>query len=335
MSGRSGLSRSVSLSLRRVGATSFNGCARANGWAMSAAILLCPSCAARLEESAHHLVCTRCATSYPIVEGIPILLCDSVLDGEHKARQATFFDEEVDEEFEITRPRGAPAFYEWLLREKVGRTIAGLETALAGGSALVVCAGSGMDAELIAERGADVIAADISVGAVRRIAERARRHSLSIQPLVADVERIPLRDQSVDVSFVHDGLHHLEDPLGALDEMARVARLAVCVCEPADAFATRVAVALGLALEEEEAGNRVERLRTEEVVRHLAARGFGSSHAHRFAMYYRHEPGRVVRALSGPVGLPVAKLGFRAVNAFVGRFGNKLVVQARRLAVEV
>jgi SAM-dependent methyltransferase len=331
---RSGVIRDARLAFHRVGASSSEH-ARGHRPAIPAiALLSCPSCSARLGVEADQLVCAGCAATYPIVEGIPVLVGDEAQGSEHKARQSAFFDEDVDEEFEITRPRGAPALYEWLLREKVGRAIAGLDTALAGGSALVVCAGSGMDAELVAEKGAEVIAADISLGAALRIAERARRHSLGIQPLVADVERLPLRDQSVDVSFVHDGLHHLEDPLGALDEMARVARLAVCLCEPADAFVTRIAIALGLALEEEEAGNRVERLRSEEIVQRLAASGFGSSRAHRFAMYYRHEPGRAVCALSGPIGLPVAKFGLWAINVAVGRFGNKLVVQARRLAVE-
>jgi hypothetical protein len=47
-------------------------------------------------------------------------------------------------------------------------------------------------------------------------------------------------------------------------------------------------------------------------------------------MYCRHWPGRAVRLLSRPVVLPVVKAGFLTVNRVVGRYGNKLTVQAVR-----
>ena len=108
--------------------------------------------------------------------------------------------------------------------------------------------------------------------------------------------------------------------------MARVARRAVCVTEPAQASVTRLAVRLGLALEREEAGNRVARLTTGEVARELASHGFRILRAERYAMLYRHEPGLPMRALSLPLVFPLARAGLLAVNRLVGRFGNKLVV---------
>jgi hypothetical protein len=47
-------------------------------------------------------------------------------------------------------------------------------------------------------------------------------------------------------------------------------------------------------------------------------------------MFYRHWPGRTMQTLSKPVLLPLAKAGFRAVNRLLGRYGNKLAVQALR-----
>jgi ubiquinone/menaquinone biosynthesis C-methylase UbiE len=44
---------------------------------------------------------------------------------------------------------------------------------------------------------------------------------------VADAERLPFPDRSIDVVYVHDGLHHLARPEAGLAEMTRVARLAV------------------------------------------------------------------------------------------------------------
>ncbi len=252
--------------------------------------------------------------------------------GEHKAGQAEYFDRAVAEEFEITRPHGTPRLYSFLLHEKFRRATAPIRPHLIGASALTVCGGSGMDAEFLARAGARVVASDISLGAARRTRERARRYGLDITPVVADVERLPFADGSFDVVLVHDGLHHLERPQVGLVEMARVARRWVSVTEPAQAAATSVAVCAGVALEREEAGNRVARLTPAEVVEVLRATGFRPIVAKRYAMYYRHEPGAVSRALSQRGVFPLVRAGWRMANAVVGRFGNKLVVVAEREA---
>ena len=240
---------------------------------------------------------------------------------------ATFFDESLDDEFELERPYGAPALYEWLLLEKFRRSVANVSPQ--GLSALTVCGGSGMDAEFLANAGTRVIASDISLGAARRARERARRHGIPIDVIVADVEHLPFSDASVDIVYVHDGLHHLERPLVGLREMARVARRAVCVTEPAKAALTHLAVRLGLALEREEAGNRVERLTLDDVCSTLAAEGFRVT-GERYAMYYCHEPGRAVRLLSHQPLFRLAQVSFQLANALGGRLGNKLTVQAVR-----
>ncbi len=198
-----------------------------------------------------------------------MLLVDS---SELVDRQAEWFDHEADAEWEIERPEGAPALHRWLLEEKFRRAVEGID--LRGATALVVCAGSGMDAEFLARAGANVIALDVSLGALRRAVERKRRHGFELLAVVGDAARLPFRDASVDVVFVHDGLHHLDDPLAGLAEMARVARSAVCVSEPARARITALAVRAGLALEREEAGNRVGRLDAEAVETVLRTKGF-------------------------------------------------------------
>jgi hypothetical protein len=48
-------------------------------------------------------------------------------------------------------------------------------------------------------------------------------------------------------------------------------------------------------------------------------------------MYYRHKPGRGFQILStGPL-LPATKFAFTFVNRLVGKFGNKLTIQALRV----
>ncbi|MDQ6778278.1 MAG: methyltransferase domain-containing protein [Actinomycetota bacterium] len=248
---------------------------------------------------------------------------------QHKLEQAAFFDAGSDE-WEIERPRGAPDLYRRLMEDKFRRATAGLEQILPGASALTVCGGSGMDAEFLARAGAVVIASDISLGAAGRVRERARRHAVDITPIVGDVESLPFRDRSVDIVSVHDGLHHLTDPMRGLIEMARVARCAVTVSEPARAVATAIAVRFGVALEQEEAGNRVARLDPAEVAETLSDFGFRVVGSERYAMYYQHEPGRPMRLLSRRQGGRVAAGAISAFNRRAGSFGNKLAVRAVR-----
>jgi len=291
---------------------------------MSEISFVCPSCRSRLEPTVEY-VCSGCGRRYPIVDGVAVLVAGMT---EESGLQAAFFDSETDSEFEIERPTGAPPFYGWLLGQKFRRAVRAVP--LDGESVLVVCGGSGMDAEFLANAGAKVVSSDISIGAARRARDRARRHGLSFESIVADVERLPFGDSAFDVVYVHDGLHHIERPLVGLTEMARVARQAVCVTEPADAFATAIAVRIGLALEREEAGNRVARLHLDELRTVLETEGFSVRRADRYAMFYRHEPGPAMRVCSRSVVLPLARYSFRAVNALLGRWGNKLVVQAVR-----
>jgi ubiquinone/menaquinone biosynthesis C-methylase UbiE/uncharacterized protein YbaR (Trm112 family) len=303
-------------------------------------VLACPVCRGRLAEveGATTLVCTVCGLPFQIYEDIPILLPPTVRPTDndahgplsHKERQIAFFDQDSRDDFGITRPRGAPELYGWLLEEKFRRSILGLEDLLPGSTVLTICGGSGVDAEFLARRGARVILSDIALGVVLQARERARRFGLELDLVVADAEALPFADSSLDIVYVHDGLHHLEQPAVGLAEMVRVARRAVSISEPADAFATRSAVRLGLADKREEAGNPVRRLSLDEITSALTARGFRPVRPHRYAMYYRHWPGTAMRILSSPVLLPLAKAGFGAVNRIVGRYGNKLAVQAVR-----
>jgi SAM-dependent methyltransferase len=248
----------------------------------------------------------------------------------HKRAQAAFFDDTAAYEFETMRPHGTPALYGWLLGEKLKRATLGIERMIQGREVLVVCGGSGMDAEFYARMGASVISSDISLGAARRTAERARRFGLDIAPVVADAESLPFEDQSIEVVAVHDGLHHLEQPGRSLDEMARVAARAVSVTEPADAAITRVAVKLGLALAREEAGNLVGRLDPAVVAKRLIRHGFSVVRAERYLMYYRHVPGATTRLLSHPAILPFVRATSGMLNWLGGRYGNKMVVVATR-----
>ena len=293
---------------------------------------ICPRCHGALSGARDELACGRCHARYSLVHGIPIL---SVLDADdpasdYKRRQIEFFDGEA-EEFEITRPAGQPRLYGWLMTEKFRRSIQGLESWLPGASALTVCGGSGMDAEFLARTGAIVTASDLSIGAARRAVERGRRAGLPITAVVADAERLPFADSSFDIVYVHDGLHHLRDPMVGLAEMCRVARVCVSVTEPAQAAVTAMAVYLGIAQAEEDAGNRVERLTAKQIRACLSDHGLRVVGLDRYAMYYQHGPGLWMRLFSRRRTFPITRTAMAASNHLLGCIGNKISVRATRV----
>lgn len=300
------------------------------------ALLVCPACRADLKWGDAVAECPGCARRYPVIDGVPVLMTHADAtdvdydEVDHKSEQAHHFDRPRSVEFETVRPRGAPRWYGFLLNEKLRRATAPFLTSLPNSAVLCVCGGSGFDAEFMARAGATVISADISMGAARRAAARAQRFNLPILSIVADVERLPFRNATVDTVTVHDGLHHLAEPQAGLDEMCRVTRTFVSISEPARATATRIAVGAGVAVDREPAGNQVIRFRTTDLANAVRKHGFGVALAGRYAMFYRHEPGVPSVLLSLPVVYPLAKAGWRVVNALVGRFGNKLVIVAER-----
>src|SRR6266487_5476062 len=80
-------------------------------------LVACPACHGRLSRSDGGLACEACRHTYPIVDSIPVLLAD-VGEGPEAGRsqaQAAFFDEAVNAEFEIERPKGTPRLYRWHL----------------------------------------------------------------------------------------------------------------------------------------------------------------------------------------------------------------------------
>lgn len=293
--------------------------------------LACSQCRGSLASADGEVVCAGCGTRYPVVDEIPILsgVADNDPGTEYKRRQIEFFDEEAAE-FEISRPQGQPRLYGWLMAEKFRRSVRGVESQLTRTTVLTVCGGSGMDAEFLARQGAVVIASDLSLRAVQRAVERGRRSGLSIAGVVADAEHLPFSDRSVPIVYVHDGLHHLSDPMVGLVEMCRVARDCVLVTEPSRSAVTAIAVRLSIALEEEDAGNRVERVSVEQLSECLAEQGLGGVRVDRYAMYYQHKPGWAMRFFSRRRSFFMARTAIVAFNFVLGSIGNKLTVRAVR-----
>lgn len=93
--------------------------------------------------------------------------------------------------------------------------------------------GHGMAAIVLARRGANVTALDLSIGYLQEAATRARANHVNIAWVAADAERLPFADGSFDCVWGNAVLHHLDlEPAGR--ELRRVLRpggIAV-FCEP-------------------------------------------------------------------------------------------------------
>ena len=258
------------------------------------------------------------ATEQPIANG-PI--------EDERRKQIDFYREEVDPEEEITRPRCYSRPVQFLLDFKI-RTLLKLFEDLGeghpAGTMLVVCCGSGMESEMLARQATKIIALDFSMEAILRAKERAQRFGVNYDLVVGDAESLPFRPGSVEFALVHDGLHHLPDPYKGLSEMARVARRAVLVAEPADGVLTNLAIKLTVASHYEDAGNFVYRLRPERVIQVFKEFGFKGCKYTCNLIYYQPWTFKIYKLFERQPFYAIFRLVFGLTNLLVGRWGNSL-----------
>ena len=249
-----------------------------------------------------------------------------------KAGQADYYDHNVeDPEFEINRPHGESRLYRYLMDFKFKRVIQLLGQPLKGKKVLVVCCGSGMDADYAARCGAQVVALDISTGCLDRARIRAGRYGVDYTLVRGDAENLPFPDCSFDYAFVHDGLHHLPEPERAIKEMARVAQEGILITEPADANLTRLLIRTRVMKPYEDAGNYVVRFNAQRLELLCRDLGFDRISSSRYLMKYGHPPGKWWRRFDTQALFQTTRGAFWLFGvALLGRWGNKLAFVAER-----
>ena len=94
-------------------------------------------------------------------------------------------------------------------------------------NALDVGCGNGFSTYYVAERIPDITAVDRSEHMLERHPLRGSANLLS-----ADARHLPFEDNSFDLVYAWEVLHHIPDPSEVLREMARVSRRYVLVAEP-------------------------------------------------------------------------------------------------------
>jgi len=105
-------------------------------------------------------------------------------------------------------------------------------------AAILVVGGGPGDAEVLARAGFQSFQMSNLLGEILRSGEDGLQPSNSTTPL--DAEDLTLPDESYDLVFAHEVLHHCRSPHRALCEMLRVSREFVIFQEPNDSLIMRV-----------------------------------------------------------------------------------------------
>jgi SAM-dependent methyltransferase len=199
-------------------------------------LLRCPLCLGELEDDAGSLRCVQCRESYPVEDGIPRLVHDSVPGSRDKRRECAGWvalakeqswyepDDDVDAHLPFLRELGwdSPVWdaNAYSFRLLVDRYVH------AGQRVLEVGAAKCWAANTLVPRGVEYVGTDIltdtNIGLGRGAFYEARVGTfLRVQ---ADGERLPFADGAFDVVFCVAALHHALDLGAMVGEMARVAR---------------------------------------------------------------------------------------------------------------
>jgi SAM-dependent methyltransferase len=95
---------------------------------------------------------------------------------------------------------------------------------LAGKDVLEIGSGTGVHARLLAEAGAHVTAVDLTPTAVELTRRRLEGHGLDADVCEADAQELPFADASFDFVWSWGVIHHSEDTVRVVAEIARVLR---------------------------------------------------------------------------------------------------------------
>jgi 2-polyprenyl-3-methyl-5-hydroxy-6-metoxy-1,4-benzoquinol methylase len=102
-------------------------------------------------------------------------------------------------------------------------TLRHLPADVTGMRVLEIGCGRGAFAALLAQKGADVTAADFSPAAVKHATRLAGHFGATV--LEADIQELPFADQAFDVVVSQETLEHVPDPDRGLEELVRVTKV--------------------------------------------------------------------------------------------------------------
>ncbi|HEY8240381.1 MAG TPA: methyltransferase domain-containing protein [Kiritimatiellia bacterium] len=196
--------------------------------------LACPNCRFPLHERAGALACANaeCAATFPVRNGVPILLGESDPDGYYHGEQVKW-DGVLAYGLGGTPPRRVPDFERFALGSNMLRD-AYRHLRGSSGTVLDVGCGAGYSAMALAGWARRVYTFDISETGVRALNSAAQAQDVrNVFACCANAERLPYPDGLFDAVFGKAVLHHLRLPV-VLPELSRVMKKGAraAFCEP-------------------------------------------------------------------------------------------------------
>jgi SAM-dependent methyltransferase/uncharacterized protein YbaR (Trm112 family) len=243
-------------------------------------LLACPICSRSLElkekngggaeVSDGQLVCAQ-GHSFPVVDSVALLRnlqhasTASHDESLERTREEIAWHDQQAGVHDSDMPVDEAHVFSWLTYYQIFEMLPALRQWKVDSVLLGMC-GCGFEFDVWGRVTRNVSGFDASGEAGKLARRRLDRLGLSGDVFAAEVEHIPLRDESFDIVSVHHGLHHTSDLSGAITELLRVARRAVVLFEPIDSPMRRVFKKLRISPAVEEGGTPVNDLRDPELL---------------------------------------------------------------------
>ncbi len=183
--------------------------------------ICCPACKHELLLRQNQLICSRCKKTYKIDKGIPILI-DLKNAPQYLAHQISYFENE-----DKTRPEYR--LDEWqksYLRRFFDNVYVSKESVV-----LDIGTGSAYMAVELAKRGTTVIASDLTVAQLHKLAKAVKENKLESQLLLVccSAESLPFKTKIANVVIENALLEHLSKEKDAIEEIARICKKSASV----------------------------------------------------------------------------------------------------------
>lgn len=215
--------------------------------------------------SDEYMICKNCNKKYFIKDSIPILLPDFLLyntpnymcsDSDRKKYQQLSWHDYEARKLECCLNESPIKLQSDFTYYQIFESIALLKNCHLNRILSVGC-GTGEEIEILSALTNNIWSIDISTESALVTFRRAAALGLTGITFAGDAESIPLVDNTFDLVFIHHSLHHMPNPHQCINEMIRVSKRWIVLCEPVSGIGRTLVRLLGLRPSQEESGNDV------------------------------------------------------------------------------
>lgn len=155
----------------------------------------------------------------------------------------------------MRRPYGQSRLYKYLHHYDMNIAANSFQDGIRDQELLSFGCGRGMDLEFFWRKGAKVTGLDITCSCLELARKRFKLIGGDVETICCDAESVPLQDNSYDICYAYDSLHHCPKPYKVIKEMLRIAREAVIIMEPNSSLIIDLSIRLGTTRLWESSGN--------------------------------------------------------------------------------